>query len=473
MEASTLLTKSDYRVFREAPRHLWARKNHRIEEGEGDQLLAVYGEQVEHFAKEYLEKVILPGRQNTILLWQENGSDDPYFARSDAILLNPESGAADIYEIKSSTKVKPEDLEDLAFQVLIFQKKYTIEHMHLVLVNSEYVFDGTFDLSRFIKVEDVTDQVKDLLEEVADLRAEAFKVLSCEDPSTLEHCWNPGDCSCPEICHPGLPSFSIYNIPRIGKDKKQQLEEMGVRAAKDVPTSFTLTTPQRAVVDMARHNKPVFDPADLRRELEKMQFPLYFLDYETCNLVLPAHTGYKPYQQMVFQYSLHVLDTPNGEPKHFEHLSSGDEDPALPLLASLKSAIGKKGTVLVWFAPFEKTRNKEMAGLHPQYADFLEDVNGRVYDLMEIVNKGLYLHPGFRGSASIKQVLPVMVPELSYDELEIGNGSKASWGWWRLMFSSMPEDERQSLKRAMLAYCKLDTLAMVEIYRKLSAEAGR
>jgi len=138
------------------------------------------------------------------------------------------------------------------------------------------------------------------------------------------------------------------------------------------------------------------------------------------------------------------------------------------LLASLKKNLGGEGTVIVWSASFEKTRNKEMALLHPEYADFLKDVNDRVHDLMEMVSKGLYLHPGFKGSSSIKHVLPVMVPELSYAEMEINEGTKASFAWWNIMFVSLDETEKKIIADQLLAYCKLDTLAMVEIFRRFS-----
>ena len=167
------------------------------------------------------------------------------------------------------------------------------------------------------------------------------------------------------------------------------------------------------------------------------------------------------------------LDGPVLEPVYFDHLSGIEGDPALSLLASLKNNLGEHGTVIAWHASFESARNREMGGLHPQYAGFMEGVNDRIYDLKEIVSKGIYQHPGFKGSNSIKNVLPVMVPELSYTDLEINNGSQASFGWWQLAFSNLDKVEREMLMVQMLAYCRLDTLAMVEIYRRFAAFAAR
>jgi hypothetical protein len=467
-QISTRFSKSDFRLFREAPRHLWAKKNSRLDVSSANQLAGIQGEQVERLAKDYVETFILPNQPGCTFLWQETGTDDSYLARADALVREPGKKAADLYEIKSSTEVKKEDVEDAAFQTLIFQKQYHIGHIYLMLVNNDYIMHGPLDLSQLLKVEDITDQVNAILADIETLRAQALKAAQCADPEELEHCWKPKECVCLEVCHPGLPDFSIYDIPRLSEEKKRLLEGMGVRAAKEIPASFELSDSQRAIAYLARLGAPVMDAPRIREELGRIAYPVYFLDYETCNLAVPLFEGYKPYQQMVFQYSLHRLDGPEAELKHFEHLSTSDDDPAMPLLASLKKNLGGEGTVIVWNASFEKTRNTEMALLHPEYAGFLKDVNDRVHDLMEMVSKGLYLHPGFKGSSSIKHVLPVMVPELSYAEMEINEGAKASLAWWNIMFVSLDETEKKIIANQLLAYCKLDTLAMVEIFRRFS-----
>lgn len=428
-------------------------------------------------------------RANRSNSWQKSTLRDSYCQRSpaghspgrkpattvhtwpgrDALLISAESGAADLYEVKSSTRIKPEDVEDTSFQALILQKFYRIEHIYLMLVNNAYTLHGQLDLAQLLKVEDITDQVQAILPEIDVLRGEALQVAQCYDPETLEHCWKPEECICLDVCHPDLPDFSIYDIPRLGKEKKRQLEEMGIRAAREIPDSFKLSNSQREIANLARMDEPILDAPHIREELGKITYPIYFLDYESCNPVVPLYDGYKPYQQMVFQYSLHRLDGPEAEVVHFEHLSSGQGDPSLPTLASLKANLDGQGTVVVWYAPFEKARNDEMAMLHPEYAEFLQDVNLRIYDLMDMVRNGLYLHPGFKGSCSIKQVLPVMVPELSYAEMEINEGKKAAWGWWNIIFAPLEEGEKKVIADQLLAYCHLDTLAMVEIYRKLAA----
>jgi hypothetical protein len=179
------------------------------------------------------------------------------------------------------------------------------------------------------------------------------------------------------------------------------------------------------------------------------------------------YDGYKPQQQMVFQYSLHKIESLNGEIHHTEHLAVTKDDPSKSLTKQLREDVGDTGTVFVWFKPFEMTRNKELAIIHPEYAAFLKDLNDRIYDLGDFINFGFYLHPEFKGSWSIKNVLPVMVPELSYDEMEIGKGDRAMMAWWELINDKLSTEEAEKTKTALLEYCKLDTFAMVKILEKL------
>jgi len=150
---------------------------------------------------------------------------------------------------------------------------------------------------------------------------------------------------------------------------------------------------------------------------------------------------------------------------HFEYLSLDPGDPALPLLEQLRTDLGAPGTIVVWYKPFEMTRNKEMALLHPQYAEFLEQINERIYDLSDLVSFGYYLHPDFKGSFSIKDVLPVMEPGLSYTDLDIHEGEQASAVWWNIMFGKLDDDEKACLTESLRLYCGLDTFAMVELYK--------
>jgi len=468
--ATAKITKSDFLLYCEAPRHLWAKKNGQIEVSisDFDQHLAEEGNRVEALAYEFLASVLLPRHPGDQLLWQQTYSDELFVSRLDGLVFKPKSNNYDLYEIKSSTGVDKDIVYDVTFQAVILEKQISIDHYYVLHLNKEYIRSGELDLTDLFIAEDISDKVRALMPEVELLRGEAIRVAQLSDPNQAEHCLSPKECPCPALCHHELPDFSIYDIPRLTRIKKLQLLEMGILAAKDIPASFDLNPKQLLVVDRAKTNTEHIDHKAITIELEKIAFPLYFLDYETCICAIPQYEGYHPQQQIVFQYSLHKLEEPGDEPNHYEHISLAEGDPTIPLLERLKGDIGDSSTVIVWNKSFEMTMNKEMAKLHPEFAAFLEQLNERIYDLGDIVNLGYYLHPGFKGSWSIKNVLPVMVSDLSYKGMIIGKGDQASMAWWKMTFAQVDQQEKEQLTAALLRYCELDTLAMVEIYRKFN-----
>jgi hypothetical protein len=172
---------------------------------------------------------------------------------------------------------------------------------------------------------------------------------------------------------------------------------------------------------------------------------------------------------MCFQYSLHTIDYPGAAMRHNYFLSHGDDDPPRAMAASLRQAMsGAIGTVFVWNESFEKTRNCEMAEMFPEFADFFKEVNDRMVDLMKIFSDNLYVHPDFKGRSSIKKVLPAICPEMSYASLGIGDGMTATISWYRAVkWEAMDAETRQKIFDDLEKYCELDTLAMVEIFKRL------
>lgn len=463
------LSKSDFRLFLDAPRHLWAGKHGLLQEEISPfaELLIRQGYTVEELAREYLSQTVLATNPGWRLDWQRTCADGPFHCRVDALIYKPAGCSYDLYEIKSGTGVDKEHLYDVAFQALVLSSQFKLDRLFILHLNKEYTLAESLDLTGLFLAEDISEQVAERLPEVELLRQSALQAALAADPAGWECCLDAKTCPCPQVCHPDLPEFSIFDIPRLSKPKKIQLLQAGIRAARDIPPDFGLNPKQELVRQRAATNTAHLNRPALRAELERFEFPLYFLDYETCLVAVPRYPGYHPQQQVVFQYSLHRLDAPRGELSHNEHLSAACEEPSISLVEQLSRDLGPRGTVIVWNKAFEMSRNREMAMVSPQYAGFLDALNQRIYDLGEIVNQGYYLHPGFKGSWSIKHVLPVMVPELGYEELTIRKGDQASAAWWQICFGEIPEGEKECLKAALLSYCKLDTLAMVEIYRRL------
>lgn len=469
MNKNLTLSKSDYQLYLDAPMHLWAQKHGQIQKQPTEFEIHIMnqGYEVEEFARDYLKEFVINSENGESIQFQRTFTDKQFVARTDALVYKPESDSFDLYEIKSSTRLKPEHIIDAAFQYLIVNKEIEIDRVFILHLSKDYVRIGNLNLENIFVSENVTGKVQEILVEIDIKREEALIVAQQNSYEDIQHCYKPKDCPCPDLCHPVLPEYSIYDIPRITEKKKIQLLDQGIVDIKDVPSTFPLNDKQQKIVEVAQAGKPFIDPKAIKREFEYFEYPLYFLDYETFLSAIPSFDGYHPQQQMVFQYSLHKMESLDGEVTHAEHLSITKDDPSISLVESLIRDIGDSGTVFVWNKTFEVSRNKELAEIHSDYADFFEKLNERIYDLGDFINYGMYIHPEFKGSWSIKNVLPVMVPELSYSDMEIGKGDQAMMAWWRLIYDELPNGEAEKTKTALLEYCKLDTWAMVEIWKDL------
>lgn len=474
------LTKSNFLAYLDAPLHLWASENNKFEKPLSvyEQHLLKEGYSAEKLAKQHLQNFVERNctEQNTQtelttsnsyeLIWQKTFIDKNYETKADALIHNKANDTYDIYEIKSSTSVDKINLYDATFQYLILNKQIKINKVFILHLNKDYIRFGKLNIDALFIAEDVTADVKDLLDEVDIKRENALNILNKLDYFDISSCYNPKTCRCKSLCHPDLPAFSIFDIPNLTPKKKQALLDMGIKQAQDIPDNFKLSYKQSLVKQVAKKNQAIVDANAIQHELERLTYPLYFLDYETYNSAIPLHDGYHPQQQMVFQYSLHKLDDPDSNLIHTEYLATDNNEPSLNLLKQLKSDIGTTGSILVWNKTFEATRNKELAQIYPDFADFLMDINERMYDLADPVKEGFYVHPQFRGSWSIKNVLPVMVPNLSYKGLTVNKGDQAMITWWNLINDLDPKSEKT--KNDLLEYCELDTLAMVEIWKKFN-----
>ena len=213
--------------------------------------------------------------------------------------------------------------------------------------------------------------------------------------------------------------------------------------------------------------QPVVNKQEIERFLGDLQHPLYFFDYETMQGLVPYFDGQRPYQQVPFQYSLHIIREPGGEIEHKEYLHRDNSDPARQLVEQLIRDIGTTGTVLVWYQAFEKSRNRELGDMMPEYKEAMEAINERVVDLMIPFKAKWYDDPRCEGSASIKKVLPVACPELSYKDLGIQDGNSAQRLWMEAVLDEKRADQKEQILADLTEYCKMDTWAMVRIWQEL------
>ncbi|MBG0786823.1 MAG: DUF2779 domain-containing protein [Anaerolineaceae bacterium] len=464
-----MLTKSDFLLFLDAPMHLWAKAHDALEESSPtllDQHLREQGQQVEALAQQYLQEHIATHYDQAQLLWQFAYNDGRYEVRADGIVHDRAANSYDLYEIKSSSRVKAEHEYDLAFQTLLLEAKFDIRSVFVLHINSAYILEEELDLTQLFTIEDITNKVRELREDVLTLREAARQVMQTVTPPPEYACRSPKTCPCPSLCHPNLPEHPIYDLPRIGK-KALDLRNQGILDIRSIPADFPLNAKQKQHIQAVQSGQPLVDKAAIRRWLSKLSFPLYFLDYETFGPALPLFPGYHPYEQIIFQYSLYKLTSPEAEPEHHAFLSTSREDPEPLLAADLLQHIGSEGSVLVWYQSFEKSRNQSLAQHCPELAADLLAINRRIQDLMQPFSSGWYVHPAFHGSASLKAILPALCPELDYDNLTIQDGQQAMLTWYQLQQGQFSPEDEAAIRQAMLAYCQRDTYGMVAIWEYL------
>lgn len=452
-----MLTKSDFLIYTEAPLHLWAKKNNQYKKEftQYDTHLAKQGYEVEALAREYARKY-LDGKAE----FQKEFKHENLLSKADIVVGNS------IYEVKSGTNIDKENKYDVLFQYFVASKNSDIENIYILHLNKEYEREGDINLQELFVVEDMTDYVKENIDIVEGLIAEALVITTKETPQGLLECHKPKECPCINLCHPDLPPYSIYDIANAKEAKLRVLREMGILDIKDVPSDFKLSKMQKKQIEVAKSGVPYINKEMIEKDLGELEYPIHFLDYETYSWAIPQYENHKPYQNVVFQYSLHILEK-DGKMLHKEFLSTTKDDPIKEVIEHLKRDTKGKGSILVWNKKFEMGCNKEMARIYPENSDFFEELNSRVYDLGDIFSKQMYVDSQFKGSWSIKKVLPVLVPKLSYKEMEISNGTEAMVGWETLVYKNIPKEEREQLLNNMLKYCELDTYAMYEIYSYL------
>lgn len=487
-----ILSKSDYILFLKHPAWLWLKKYDKgklAPISENTQALFDAGYLFESYAETlfpdgvrigfstYDEYLAMPAKTKAAL---DNGAKVIFQGRFEAenitcicdVVVKVDKTTLDFYEIKSSTEAKLIHEHDLAFQLVVLEAcGYTVRNIKVLCVNNAYIRHGDIDPKQLVQEQDITDFVKEKRQDTREHIEKAFKVMgSLTIPDISPH--HAGFQSLGEWIEiyrtltPVAPG-SIYDLCRLNVELIKDLEQRNITRIVDIPEDIKLRPQQQLQVQATKENKVMIDRDSIKEFLSKLVFPLYFLDYETLSSVVPIFDGLRPYQQVPFQYSLHVMDQPSGEIRHYGYLHAENSNPVIPLTKSLESNIGNVGTVLVWFEGFEKSRNSEMGCTDDYCFSFYEQVNNRIVDLMTPFSNGWYVHKDFLGSASIKHVLPVLVPALSYKNLDIQEGGTAQRVWMETVLDGKNADKKEDILNNLNEYCKLDTLAMVEIYKHL------
>ncbi len=375
------------------------------------------------------------------------------------------------YEVKSNTGLHEYHITDTAFQYWVMEQAgYCPDKIFFVHINSSYVRKGELDVQQLFHKEDITELVLANQAMVEPKLRELQEMLEGTKPNIDigPHCSNPFLCEFKNHCWSGIPENSVFELAYVGA-KAWEYYHRGLLQITDLDE----TDLQKRQVPQFRGLKfgeSRFEIEPIKDFLNAWEYPLYFLDFETINPAVPIYEGSRPYQQICFQYSLHGIKEPGGELEHFEYLAQDDEDPRPKFIEQMLQECGSSGSIVVYNEGFEKGRIAELAHDFPEHSEKLLALNERVEDLLIPFRSHWCYTPAMGGSASIKSVLPALT-DLSYNELEISDGGTAS-ETFKAMAEGRFEGDFQKTRTDLLEYCKMDTLAMVEVWRYLVGRLG-
>lgn len=413
-------------------------------------------------------------------IFQATFVTDEFIAKNDVLAYDTKNKCWDLYEIKGTNSIKEDGkdrdhIDDLAFQASVLKRaKVPVGRYFLIHLNKEYVRAGDLEIEKLFLKEDMTEKILARLSQVEE-QMEAAKVHLTKDTEPMVGCdciyqGRSAHCSTFRYSNPQVPEYSVHDLARIGNSKKKLaiMVERNAFDLNDIPEDVELSEIQTNQIQVHVTQRAIIDVENIRRELDALVFPLYFLDYETFAPAIPMFNGYSPYARIPFQFSLHILHNPSDEPEHIEYLHEERSDPSRPVADLLAKHIGSKGTVIAWNKGFEQGVNKELALRIPEHAQTLERINDQMYDLKDIFHKQFYVHPEFRGKTSVKKVLPALVPGLRHADLNIKEGGQASDAWWQMISPSTSTAEQAQISQDLRTYCGLDTYAMFQIWKHLN-----
>ena len=393
------------------------------------------------------------------------------------------SDGVEIYEVKSSTEIKDVYLDDISYQYFVLEKcNLNVKKAAIVYINNEYIRGDELDLNQLFRIEDITDiarqkqdEIKSNIDAIRDFM-QNHGPLSEPSSEIDMHCFNPYECEFWDYCTRDLPKPNVFDIHGMWKSKKIEKYHEGKVSFEDLKNEKLNPKYLQQIDFEINGREPKINMQAICDVLDSLKYPLYFIDYETCQHAIPEFPKTKPYQQIPFQYSLHIIRNEGGPLEHREFLADeNDENMIRTFAESMIGDMDWDGSVIVYNKAFESSRNREIGEMYLEYKSEMERFNSNIVDLMVPFKSRDYYTKEMKGSYSIKYVLPALYPDdpdLDYHALPVvHNGGEASAAF--LTLKDKTADEREEIRHGLLEYCKLDTLAMVKIWEKFRQVAGR
>jgi hypothetical protein len=379
----------------------------------------------------------------------------------------------DIIEVKSTLSAKNEHVLDVEFQRhCCLNAGLKVRNCHVMYLDRDYIKQGELDPNRLFTSEDVTAKLDKVTGEFEERLAALLAVIDsgkCPEVLVGRHCNTPYSCPLHDECWAHMPKHHVMTLYG-GKKLGEGLIARGILDIGSIPGDVALDAKQQIQKQCVDGNSAYINKDEIRSFLAGLKYPLYFMDFETLSTAIPVYNGSHPYQTIPFQFSIHSLAAPGAGPVHYSYLAEGPGDPRTAFIAELDKAVGLEGSILVYFAPFEKGILQELADAFPVYRERIASIVERIVDLNTPFSNFSCYHPDQLGSASLKQVLPALTG-LGYDELEIAEGQTAGPKFIESVSGDITDVERQTIRNDLIVYCGLDTYGMVETVHRIGEMA--
>ncbi len=479
-----ILTKTNYIIGLDCPRYLWSIYNH-PKKSRNLSLVEEYsvneGNEVGELAKHlYSNGVNLPLEHNDnidqteqllksrITLFEAGFEYKNCFSRVDILVPVANSDEWDIVEVKSTTEAKEVHYHDVSFQKYILEGVgLKVRECFLLHLNDNYVRSNELDVFQLFHATNITSEVDRVLEGLEQRVEEMFHLIALDSPPTagifLPRIIPRGHHKCLNDGCVNLPEDNVFCLYR-NKDKALDLFNMGIILIKDIPDDFELTYRQQIQKECAITKKVHINIEEINYFLKQLEYPLSYLDFETIFPAIPMFNGTRPFSQICFQFSLHVVENKGCEPKHYCFIYEDNGDPREEFILKLQKVLPKTGTIIVYNQTFESDALENIAESFPVFNDWVKSVNGRMLDLLIPFRRFHYYNAQQQGSASLKKVLPALCAK-DYSTLDISDGLLASVQYFNVTYKNAQNKEK--ILQSLLDYCELDTLAEIMLIEKL------
>jgi len=426
-------------------------------------ILIEHDQQLSEALRETKKMLAQPG---PVTLFEATVQVDGVLIRADVLIRNDE-GRYRLIEVKASTSVKEYHLNDCAIQLWVLEQLgLDIERVELAHINNQFVYGGDGNYDGLFVFADVTGEARTLQSSVPRLIVEMRDVLSGPEPEIGmgQQCTKPFECPFIDHCQGPQAEMPVSWLPG-GRTTAEKLEAAGFRDIRDIPDNYLKNEIQEWARRVTVAGEPELRPA-AARELNALDWPRYYFDFETMGPAVPIFAGTSPYKAQAFQWSCHI-EYEDGKVAHREFLADGDGAPMRPCAEALIEALGDHGPIFM-YTSYERTVINALVKLFPDLAGPLTAITDRLFDLHPVTRNNYY-HPDMQGSWSLKKVLPTMAPELSHDDLDIVSvGTDAELAFFEMLDEGTVQERREELREALLRYCKLDTLAMIRLAHYLA-----